>query len=164
MERTLCSVFLSAGPLGRDVCSGYVWHMCPQLWPEVGWDSGGNGGTGLGGCGSQRSHQGGTTGGLAPLLSPPRQEPGLHVISLNSWIYAANIYLVPVPGQRGGVGRQGERQTQFQVSRCAPTRCWRDKEMASRSSQGRSTAGTDKGPESGWGGSQGTHLGGLCAG
>lgn len=47
IERNRRPAFLSAGPFRRGQLL-WVWQMCPKPWPQVGWDSGENGGTGWG--------------------------------------------------------------------------------------------------------------------
>lgn len=79
------SVLLSAwAPLGGDICSGCVWHMCPQPWPKVAWDSEKPGhGVGLG-RGSQGVTEAAQMGLPAPFSPLPRSEPGVPIVSLRS--------------------------------------------------------------------------------
>lgn len=83
-ESTLCcSLYLV--PPGGDICSGCVWHMCPQPWPKVAWDSEGNGGMVQGlGRGSQGVTERYKNGPPGSLLSPPWSEPGVLIVSLRS--------------------------------------------------------------------------------
>lgn len=74
-RRGIYTLFFSLlGAPGGDICSGCVWHMCPQPWPKVAWDSELNGGTMAGGGGERAAKEswGGTRMGLPAPFSPLR--------------------------------------------------------------------------------------------
>lgn len=144
-ESTLCSS-LCLAPLGGDICSGCVWHMCPQPWPKVAWDSEGNQDTVWGWEEAAKESLSGTRMGLPAPFSPLRGQslgsPSSHSDHVLGWpkisfpipsygktrtnILAYPTFILPVcpvpavcwaaSGHRGG---GGDCQTRFQVPKCS---------------------------------------------